>query len=220
MSDDTHVSTALRSRYLSLLGGVAWLVQTRADICIYVVALQRHAQSPRAEHVRSLNTLLRYIKNKPPVVEYKPLKQPVCLLVVSDSAFKRESDSDALAMKGCMICKASVRAWNPLVADIHVLEYFSKKQRHVSRSTFAAELFAFVDAADAALHIGMHLTECMHGVYDSVRDLARLREGGGYALPIYVFLDAYAVFAAIKAEHVSAYGSCLARPRDVDAAAA
>jgi len=42
--DDAHTTM-----YMSLLGGVAWMVLTRSDISVYVQALQRRAQSPRNE---------------------------------------------------------------------------------------------------------------------------------------------------------------------------
>ena len=36
--------------YMSLLGGLSWLVQTRMDIAVYVCSLQRAAKSPSIEH--------------------------------------------------------------------------------------------------------------------------------------------------------------------------
>ena len=48
-------SPELHTLFMSLLGGLAWLVLTRIDICIYVQCMQSHAQSPRVEDVKKLN---------------------------------------------------------------------------------------------------------------------------------------------------------------------
>ena len=47
--------------------------------------------------------------------------------------------------------------------SVMILEDASKKQKHVCRSTFAAELFAAVDGIDAALHIATSLFELVAG---------------------------------------------------------
>ena len=55
---DKEVDTDTHAMYWSLLEGVAWLMQTRADICPFVGYLQRAAQKPLTRHVRLLNRVL------------------------------------------------------------------------------------------------------------------------------------------------------------------
>ena len=57
-SDDCEVDEAMQGKYLSVLGGVAWCVLTRFDICIYVVSLQRMARSPKVIHFKRMNRLI------------------------------------------------------------------------------------------------------------------------------------------------------------------
>ena len=45
-SDDTTASENMHAAFLSLLGGMAWVVQTRGDICCFVGMLQRAAKQP------------------------------------------------------------------------------------------------------------------------------------------------------------------------------
>ena len=55
-------SDELGTLFMSLLGGLAWLVLTRIDICIYVQCMPRHAQAPRVGDIRKLNRLLRWVQ--------------------------------------------------------------------------------------------------------------------------------------------------------------
>ena len=50
--------------YMSLLGGIAWVVNTRAEVAIFVGALQRVAKSPKYIDMRTLNTVLKFIKKR------------------------------------------------------------------------------------------------------------------------------------------------------------
>ena len=50
LSPSTLLNVLQVAEYLSLLGGVSWLTQTRLEVAVYVCALQRAAKSPRVEH--------------------------------------------------------------------------------------------------------------------------------------------------------------------------
>ena len=83
-----------------------------------------------------------------------------------------------------------------------ILEYACKKQKHVCRSTFVAELFAAVDAIDVALHIATALFELVAGpqTLDAMRSF---REGRLTSpLPITVAIDAASVFEVIVTDRV------------------
>ena len=59
-----QLSERLASMFLSLLMALAFRLQTRIDLAIYIVALQRYAQNPNAEHIKKLNTIVFWaIKN-------------------------------------------------------------------------------------------------------------------------------------------------------------
>ena len=47
-------------QFLSLLMALAYTLQTRVDLCVYVNAPQRHAQTPTCLHVRRLNAVVRW----------------------------------------------------------------------------------------------------------------------------------------------------------------
>ena len=65
-----------QSAYLSLLGGLSWLVQTRMDIAVYVCYLQRNSKATTTEHYLKVNKLLRFVKRKPVWLFYGKLKGP------------------------------------------------------------------------------------------------------------------------------------------------
>ena len=63
-------SQMLASLFLSLLMALAFAMQTRADLCVYVVALQRFAQKPTGIHIRRLNAVVRYAQKNPVKLVY------------------------------------------------------------------------------------------------------------------------------------------------------
>ena len=174
--DDTLADKHLHGLYLRLLGGVAWLVMTRGDIAIYVVALQRASHQPTFGAVRRLNKLTIWCKRNPLTLTYRALGTKLHLLTISDSAFKRESDDDCLAMRGAIIAVGSLNG--PVTA----LEWYARKHKLVTRSTFAAELVGFLDAVDLAFLIALAFFELIRGKA-SPHDLVRLRQDGS-ELPV------------------------------------
>ena len=141
---------------MSLLGAVAYACQTRLDIAVYVVALQRRLQQSKVIHVKRLNALVRWMQKTPKKIVFKCFPQgPTTLLMLSDSAFKKEEESGH-ALKGVMYILLPSAAAEPLGRNpgilktekgkqylssvCHVLEYISRSQKHVTRSTFASEL--------------------------------------------------------------------------------
>ena len=83
---DIPLSMEMHASFRSLLGGVAWLTQTRADIMVYVAAMQRVMAEPKSKHVIALNKVLKYIKRKPLKILYRAVKDPWRMLIISDSA--------------------------------------------------------------------------------------------------------------------------------------
>ena len=96
------VDETLKSQYLSLSGGVAWVVPTRPDIAIFVSTLQRKLQAPCGKDVMNLSRVLAYVKRRPLKFTYHKLRNPWRIFVISDSSFRGEED-DALAMRSGVI---------------------------------------------------------------------------------------------------------------------
>ena len=81
---------------------------------------------------------------------------------------------------------------------VHVLDWQCKNQRHVTRSTFAAELLSGGDAVDQ----GMLLSQLMHELASgpiTATEARELRLKGGYKIPQILYVDAMSVFAAVTA---------------------
>ena len=82
-----------------------------------------------------------------------------------------------------------------------VLDFYSRKQQHVVRSTFAAELHALLDASSQAVLLAVTLTEVLRGGAPAA-ELLRWQRIGDFAVPVDVVIDAKAVFDALNAEVV------------------
>jgi hypothetical protein len=200
------VSDSVKASFQSLLGGVAWLTQTMLPICVYVAHLQRHLQAPQVQHVKQINRLLKWIKSTLSRlgVRYTALgDRPVRLAVITDSAFQA-LEFEGLAMRGCVLML--VAADRPptstgLTLDCVVLDWFSRKQVHVVRSTFAAELHAMMDAVGQALLLNASITEILEGGLDAAQ-LAKRSESGDLQLAVDVYVDAKSVMTALAANPV------------------
>ena len=193
--NDNPLSLELKSQFMSLLGGVAWTVQTRPDIAVFTAALQRKLQSPVGRDVIHLNRVLAYLKRKPLKFTYKRISDPWRLLVISDSSFKGEGD-DALAMRSGIIALGSKSG--PCVGrnSIQILEFVSKKQTRVCRSTYTAELYSALDLIGLSSIINLALTEILTGSKSAI-SMANIQETGQNALEVDLIIDARSVFDSI-----------------------
>ena len=98
----TPLTATQHAQYLSSLGGVSWLVQTRTDICVYVCALQRAAKAPQVQHALRLIKVCKWVKRKKSHLLFRKLRTPTRVVAPSDSAFRKE-DTKGLAMRGALI---------------------------------------------------------------------------------------------------------------------
>ena len=60
-NSDADVSEELKAMYWSLLGATAYALITQFWLSVYVVALQRQTQKPKAIHIRRLNAVVRAV---------------------------------------------------------------------------------------------------------------------------------------------------------------
>ena len=122
------------------------------------------------------------------------------LVCVSDAAFKRV-DPSGLACRGMVISLISGLDKSFPGGDLQVLDFASKKQKRVARSTFAAELHSVADSLETAKLISLTLQEMIGGPQTST-ELATLEEGISsrkWTVPIHACIDAYSVHSAICA---------------------
>jgi hypothetical protein len=174
----TPLNALQTAQYLSLLGGLSWMAQTRVDVGVFICALQRAAKSPCVEHAVRLCKVVKWVKRRPCKLTYLKLTQPCRITVVSDSAFRKES-AGGLAMRGAIIGITSVSASSPGDSGFHVLEFFARKQRRVTRSTFSAELNGLSDAYEFGKLIAMTFSEIIQP-YVIAKSLTALEETGSF----------------------------------------
>jgi hypothetical protein len=196
-------SPDLHQLFMSLLGAIAYLAHTRVDILVFVSALQRHNAKPEVQHVKKLNKLLAWIQKHPKKLMYKQLGAATAgthLRIVSDAAFKRETET-GYSLRGALFLRAAGRSSADIVkpaSTIHILDFACKSQRHVTRSTFSAELLSAGDALDQGLLVGQLLHEIHSGV-TSACEARDMRGYGGFSCPLTLYVDAKSVFAAVAA---------------------
>ena len=156
----------LHQLFQSLLGAVAYLVHTRVDVVVFICALQRVASKPQIQHVNRLNRLLRWIQRNPRKLAFKKFQTgPTHLRAVSDAAFKKETE-DGYSLRGALYVRSgpqggsgTAEAFVSTKEPVHLVEYACKSQRHVTRSTFAAELLGAGDTIDQGLLISQLIHE-------------------------------------------------------------
>ena len=200
LKPETTVSADVQKFFMSLLGGISWVTQTRPDVAVFVSALQRRLKQPRACDVMNLNRVLKYLKLRPLAMRYTRIAKPWRLVAVSDSSFKGE-EQDHLAVRSGVIALVDREGLRVGPNTLQVLEFVSKKQSKVCRSTYAAELHSCLDLAGTALVINAALTEILQGNASAGALLTR-QEGMNNALELDLLIDARSVFSSCEAEEV------------------
>ena len=194
------LSEFLRRQFLSLLMTVAYAMLTRIDAAVYVTALQRECHKAKVIHVKRLNLIVRWLQKNPRGLRYAKMQYPDALVQFSDSGFQARAE-DGLSVRGMVSLRmhsSDIKQSSKAIV-VHLLEYCSKGQRHVTRSTFSSELFAGTDAIDAGLLSRLALHELKFGSLDA--NVAREILEGKRESPIqlHAILDAKSVTAAVAA---------------------
>ena len=171
---DTQMPEALQRHFSSLLMTVAYAVQSRPDIAVYIAALQKESKTATFSAARRLNKVLLWAQKNPKKITYHQLDEyPDCLALVSDSAFKARED-DGLSMRGMVALRTASKSLLEVGSlKCHLLHTVSKTQRHVTRSTFASELFAATNSMDYGLVQILSLEELLVGslTWESAREM-------------------------------------------------
>ena len=148
--------------------------------------------------MRDLNKLVRWLKRTPQVLVYKRLQPPVRLVAVSDSSFSA-GDTQGLVMRGCVLLLVDGTGNASPGGHVQVLDWYARKQPHVCRSTFAAELHAVLDAVNQAIVVQALLTELRHGPMTATA-LADMQGVGKLSPPLHVCVDAKSVWDSVVAD--------------------
>ena len=122
-------------------------------------------------------------------------------MIISDSAFRKE-DSTGLAMRGAILALAEMSS-SPSSpgGKFHVIDFYSRRQRRITRSTFAAELHGLADSLEIGKIIAMAFTEIAIPNLSPAK-LSHLEESGKLCFPIEAVIDAKSVFDALTVTDV------------------
>ena len=199
-SADDSCDPALQLLYMSVLGAIAFATTTRPDIIIFVSALQRHSHAPTVIHCKRLNTVVRWAQNTPKRISYKRLGTlNTHLRMYSDAAFTKEAE-DGRSMRGAMFirCPGNTEPSFSGKTTGHLIDYVGKSQKKVVRSTVTGELLGGVDTTNQGITLAQTIHEISTGKISAVSGM-QLRESGGFAMPMVLYLDALSVYAALTA---------------------
>ena len=202
---DTLLTPAQIKMFQSILGGLSWLIQTRADLCIYVCHLQRVAHRATTGHILTVNQLVRWVRKQRCFLFYKRLVPPIRCIVISDAAFRKETAA-GLSMRGAVIGIAEAREdqhgkMTKFDGPVHIIEYFARKQRRVVRSTFSAELNACCDAYEIGRLVTLTYCSCyLPG--RSAAQLQVLEHNGKLPMHIVLIIDCMSILETLKQEVV------------------
>ena len=194
-SESDPCEDVLLQLYQSLLGALAWLLQTRIDICTYVGYLQRHAHAPTVLHLKKANKLLSWCKRVKTGIRYTQLKEPLRIVTIADSAYSA-SDQDCLSIRGHLIALAGSDSEWP-GGNIQVWDNLSKKRTVITRSSFASELRNAISADACTQLVRGFLEEILHGCKTASR-LAEMQDKGQYSNDYALCLDARSLYDAIS----------------------
>jgi len=197
----TLLNESQSARFLSGLGSLAWLVQTRLDVAVYIQALQRNAKRPTVAHIMRLNAVIRWCKRKPSFLRYCFLATEwFKILVCNDAAFRRE-DLSGLAMRGSIIAWAEDRGTNPS-CYCNIVDFFSRKQRRIVRSTFGAETNAAADGIESGKLLAYALAEIVLPGLTASR-LVDMDEAGGLPFCLQLVTDCKSLFDNLRCEETA-----------------
>eukprot|EP00971_Amphidinium_carterae_P176268 3494277-Amphidinium_carterae.1 len=147
---------------------------------------------PLMKHARDLNLLVRWLKRKPIAMQFKALEDQSTLWCLADSAFQAR-EHDGLAVKACVLLLGGSKPGGP----VQIVDWYSRKQTHVCRSTYAAELHALSDGRSFLLHTAglllLHtaglLHEVLHG-HVGPEECSKRVETGGWGFRLALATDA------------------------------
>ena len=169
---------------------------------VYVQALQRVNSCPKNAHLFKLNRIVKWVRRVSYKTHYRPLQGKMKVLVVSDSAYRRE-DKAGHALRGGIICIAQDLPHSP-GGTCHIIDMYSRKQRRVVRSTFSAEANSLIDACEIGKLLVLAITEVLSPIPLSAHDLLRMDERGTLLAEMHAVVDCKSVYDALTRKEIIA----------------
>ena len=105
-------------------------------------------------------------------------------------------------MRGCSLMLVSGEGIDTPGGEQQLVDWFARKQPHVCRSTFAAELHSVLDGVNQAFIVQSLLTEMRVGCKTAAQ-LAALQDAGRLEPKLHVCVDAKSVWDAVRADTVA-----------------
>ena len=143
---------------------------------------------------------MKYVQKNPLQLFYHKVDRPWKLIGISDSSYQSK-DNDGLAMRSGLVVLTDKEGLTVGDNKAQLLEYVSRKQSRVCRSTYAAELYSALDLIGVAINISLGLTEVLSGV-KSATQLADMLENGRNVLSLDCVIDARSVLDSISQSEV------------------
>lgn len=168
-------------------------------LCICVRA-STTLKEPRRQDVIALNRVVKYVQKNPLKLFYRKVSSPWRLIAISDSSYQSK-DNDGLAMRSGLVVLTKKEGLTMGDNPVQLLEYVSRKQSRVCRSTYAAELYSALDLIGVAVNISLGLTEVLSGV-QSAKHLSEVLEQGQCLIPLDCVIDARAVLDSVSQSEV------------------
>jgi len=203
INDDDPAPTPETEAFGSLLGGLGWLLVTRADICAFVSFLQRLARKPLIRHLKMINQVLRYCKRTPAGIAYRKLVGIPYLLCIADSAYQANADkTDCVALRGYFVfiaCRSADNTTHTLGGPVQLVDFLSKKLSVISRSAFAAELRNVLEAAQDTINHAVMQHDIYRGPF-TAEQCAAIRDSATYFMEIVIATDNQGLYNALTKE--------------------
>jgi hypothetical protein len=119
---------------------------------------------------------------------------------VSDAAFRRE-DPSALAMRGAIVGVSEIGDSSGPGGLFHTLEWYSRRQRRVTRSTFGAETQALADSYEVGRVINLTLA-AIWLPSSTVRSLLRCEESGSLPTWVEAVIDCRSILDSLSMDEL------------------
>ena len=203
--DTADATESETDNFNSLLGGLAWLLMSRADISAWIGFLQRLGRKPKRTHLKMINKVLRYCKRNSAIINYRRLPGKPYILLIADSAYTtNDDDTECIALRGYFVFLACAIDGKPFPAShIQLLNFVSRKLHTISRSAFAAELRNLHDAFQEAINYGVLFHDIYRGPLTAPQSVT-VRDNATYFLDIHAVTDNYGLYSAITKDEPSA----------------
>ena len=155
--EEEECNIQLREAYSPILGAVAWIALTGAELAVYVQAHQRQAHATRIEPCKRLNIVTMNMKRHKCGLKLVAIQHPIKFLAFTDAPFKAQpEETRVLALRGFAAVLWQDRGDS--VAKPHganekadLVDFTVRRQRRVVRSTFSAEVNGRVDSIEQLL---------------------------------------------------------------------